>query len=189
MGAAKSSQRPSSSYGSSCGNVVYTGIWEERPSRRPATSCVATAWQQGQNGIYDSEPVMGIKDTARGRAFIATANSMGFTRSRINVDWADVRSSEMKTSGDECLTFVVYGDTYQWVTVERHEISGVLGKEAGKGYVLGRQGGGGEGFAVFNWTNVAMLAMLKLWQAKAASKRNNADNAAATSVAVSVAIM
>lgn len=47
-----------------------------------------------------------------GRAFIATANLTGFTGSRINVGWADGRSSKMKTSDDECLTFDIYGDAF-----------------------------------------------------------------------------
>ncbi|KAF4947144.1 hypothetical protein FSARC_14034 [Fusarium sarcochroum] len=150
-----------------------------------------------------------------GRSFIAAANSAGFTGSRINVYWADGRSSEMKASGGDYLTFDLNGDVFEWVKAERREISGILGRDAGKGFILGRQSGKGEAYAMFSqsgrfdvkkstgwfcfvgpgasgqmgsdWANIAVLAMLKLWQSKAATKKCE-DSAVAMNAAVGAAV-
>ncbi|KAM0558517.1 hypothetical protein ACHAPJ_004712 [Fusarium lateritium] len=150
-----------------------------------------------------------------GRLFIATANSAGFTGSRIKVYWADGRSSEMKASGGDYLTFDLNGDVFEWAKAERPEISGILGRDAGKGFILERKSGKGEAYAVFSqsgrfdvkkstgwfcfvgpgasgqmgsdWANIAVLAMLKLWQSKAATKKCE-DSAEMMNAVVGVAV-
>ncbi|KAJ4250523.1 hypothetical protein NW762_011777 [Fusarium torreyae] len=150
-----------------------------------------------------------------GRLFIATANSAGFTGSRINVYWADGRSSEMKASGGDYLTFDLNGDVFEWAKAERREISGILGRDAGNGFILERKSGKGEVYAVFSqsgrfdvkkstgwfcfvgpgssgqmgsdWANIAVLAMLKLWQSKAAIKKCE-DSAEVMNAAVGAAV-
>ncbi|UPK95027.1 hypothetical protein LCI18_005962 [Fusarium solani-melongenae] len=129
---------------------------------------------------------------------IAGAKGVGFTGSRINVNWADGRSTEMKSSDPSKIKFDVGGNTFLWVKAEKKEISGILGREAGKGFKLVRQGMEDEALAIFSqsakfdyskssgwfcfvgrgasgqmgsdWANMAVLAMLKLWQIKALSK-------------------
>ncbi|KAM5342619.1 hypothetical protein ACJ41O_013585 [Fusarium nematophilum] len=134
-----------------------------------------------------------------GQTFIAEAKGVGFTGSRVNINWADGQFNEMKSSGAEHIKFDVGGDTFIWVKADKHEISGILGREAGKGFKLVRQGmERAEVFAVFrqsgrfdysksegwlcfigrgasgqmgpHWANMAVMAMLKLWQIKAISK-------------------
>ncbi|KAJ3511401.1 hypothetical protein NM208_g15435 [Fusarium decemcellulare] len=130
--------------------------------------------------------------------FIAAVKGVGFTGSRINVNWADGRLSDMKASSADNIKFDVGGTTFLWVKAQEREISSILGRPAGKGFKLVRQGMEQEAFAIFSqsgkfdytkssgwlcfvgpaasgrmgadWANMAVIAMLKLWQIKAISK-------------------